>query len=327
MKLQINILFFPLIIVLLIGCERDKPTESVDDGLPPEAPQNLRVYASYDGEVGIEWSRNIEYDVIGYNIYRSVNDTIDFQQIDFTSSVYYRETGLSYDSLYAYRITAVDEQDRESNFSRIVTTTPKNYYRPYAPRNLIINARNWEDSISVYLNWQSYLDTDIKGFRIYRSTEADFETDSASFHAFTKNNFYSDTKELKLLTDYYYKVKTEDKGGLLSKNAAEANDVILNKPEMVFPANDSSLTRFGSFEIKTVSRPADYKIVIQTNKVYGVFKEVEFSSSETDKKITVPFDSYGFEDYRTYYWRIFTYTKNSDQPNSFTEFNSFTIIP
>lgn len=324
---KLYLVFLLIMIAFSTGCERERPTEALDDGLPPEPPRNLRIYASYDGEVGIEWSRNVEPDISGYNIYKCINDTVDFKQIDFTPSNYYRETGLYYDSLYAYKATAVDEQERESGFSDIVKTRPRNYYRPYSPRNLIINARNWDDSLMIYLNWQSYLDTDIKGFRIYRSTKPNFVADSVSYHAFTEDNFYTDTKEPELLKDYYYKVKAEDKGGLVSESAAEANDVILNKPEMLFPPNDTSLSRFGSFKIKTASRPANYKIVIQTNKIYGVFKEVEFTSNKTDTEISVPFDSYGFTDYRTYYWRIFTYTKNPEQPNSFTEFHSFIILP
>ena len=41
---------------------------------------------------------------------------------------------------------------------------------PLAPNRLTINARNWTNSVGIKLFWNPSADTDILGYKIYRTT-------------------------------------------------------------------------------------------------------------------------------------------------------------
>ena len=103
--------------------------------------------------------------------------------------------------------------------------------------------------------------------------------------------------------------------------------MVFNKPEINFPLNNSELTSIFEFEIKLISQPAEYKIIIQRNEFFDVIKEINFSSEEIDKNYYVPITNVVFEQYRNYYWRVITYSSASNDPNSFTELYNFRIVP
>ena len=116
-----------------------------------------------------------------------------------------------------------------------------------------------------------------------------------------------------------------DKGGLKSNASYIINDIILNKPEIIFPQNNTTVNYFDAFKIKTVSFPAIYKIIIQSNEFFGTIDEINFSTSDKDSIISVNFNSYFLESYRKYYWRIIVYSGYSNDPNTFSGLNSFII--
>ncbi len=327
MQLHYNFLLASVILTFILGCRQSRITEPIDDSLPPAAPSGLRVYAARDGQIGIEWRPNSEYDLIGYNIYRSINKPNRFVLLNFTRNTFFIDDSLEYDTTYYYRISAIDKLKRESPKSDYVSATPKNLYPPLRPVKLNINARNWVNNTSINLYWSPSSDTDIKGYEIYRSKIPNFETDSLHYLDFTTKTFYFDKKGVQLLTDYYYKIKAVDKGGLKSLSTQEVNDAILNLPLLIFPSNNSSLRTLTEFRFKTVSRPARYKLVIQANEFYGTIKEIDFTSNLTDQEIKIDAAGLYLEQYKTYWWRVFTYTKSGTDPNSISELFSFTFIP
>ncbi|MCF8241021.1 MAG: hypothetical protein K9J16_06520 [Melioribacteraceae bacterium] len=311
---------------LLTNCDRNDPGIAEDDGLPPLAPANLSVYLSRDGEVGIEWAKNIEYDLKGYNIYRSVNDTSNFEFRKFTASNFYYELYLAYDSTYYYKISAIDKQERESNYSGIVWAKPMNVYPPYPPQGVSINARNWYDTLSIRLNWYASYDADIKHYEIHKSTVAGFFPDSLTLLASTTQFNWIDKDSLQLNTDYSYKIVAVDKGGLKSKPSAEVSDKLLSEPVPVFPENNQSLDFFYEFRFRAVTSAAKYKIIIKTDERFGTVDEIEFETSQINTVVSVYYNTRALEPYRKYYWQILTFTQNIE-PNSFSDIYSFTILP
>ncbi|MFA3783006.1 fibronectin type III domain-containing protein [Melioribacteraceae bacterium 4301-Me] len=311
----------------LLSCERQQVTESEENNLPPDTPVGLEVYTAHDGFVSIDWLPNTESNIKGYNIYRSINDTSRFKLLSFTKDNYYLDINLDYDSTYFYRISALNNKNIESLESNYVSAKPSNLYPPSSPYSIYINARNWNDTISIVLIWNKPPDYDIAFYQIYRDTLDNFLPNQQNYIASTNQNNFSDTKNLKLLKTYFYKIVTVDKGNLKSNPSITVSDKILDLPELISPPNNSNLDSMPIFQFKTVSEPANYKLVIQTNELFGIVSEISFSSNKKNAVISVPVSNLYLEEARKYYWRVFTYTVSQTDPNSFSKLFSFTYNP
>ena len=130
-----------------------------------------------------------------------------------------------------------------------------------------------------------------------------------------------------ILVEYFYRVVAVDKGNLKSEPTRELSDIIFNKPQIVFPEDNAEVTFLDEFEIKLISKPADYKIVIQKNEFFDIIREINFTADEVDVNRSIPIANTVFEQYRDYYWRVITYSNSSSEPNSFTDINKFRIVP
>ena len=308
----------------LFGCERPTNITNVDDGIPPAVPSGLSVYFAGDGEVILDWLNNSEPDFKGYNIYRSTDSSV-FNFIYFTSdNIFYNDT-LSYDTIYYYRITAIDVWGTESAASSTVSAQPLNKNKPHMPRFIGINARNWEDNRSVYLSWQANYDSDIKHYNIYRGTDNNFISDSSSFVGSSIEPEFTDTTNLSLYTMYYYKIRALDKGELLSDESSVVNDQIVGIPEVVLPLDKTESHGFTDFIIKAINVPATYEIIVQDNQFFGTFWDKQFDSNVTNDTISINFNPTYLTNNQTYYWRVAVYTSSSSEPNSISKLYQFTI--
>lgn len=314
-------------VIFFGGCDRDTPVETTDDGRPPSKPQGLSIFREYDGEIGIEWNQNLEKDIAYYRLFRSNSVSAEYIQVDSTSSSFFIDTQLAYDTTYYYKISAVDIVGNISEFSDSVSGTPANLYTPFPPYYLTINARNWNDSLSMKITFGESFSTDVDYYEIHRSTDMSFTPNSTTIIGSNKKTNYIDKSELNLLQEYFYKIISVDKGNLKSKSSVELTDILLDKPKLVFPNNNTVQDYFAEFKIKTCSLPTSYKIVLQSNEIYGPEVELNFFSQKTNTIISVPIKNVTFTAYADYYWRVFTYTKNNNIPNSYSELYKFTIVP
>lgn len=312
-------------VLLMAGCERNAPTENAGDGLPPAVPTNVKIYSAYDGEIEIVWHANVEIDLKGYNIYRSTDST-HFSLIDFSNDSYYLDDSLNYNEKYFYRVTALDDENKESNASSIVSAVPENIYKPYAPRFPQINARNWIGEKSIYLTWDPGYETDIAGFYIYRSTTPGFTPDSSNMNGFSTGSEYSDTSGLSLLTSYFYKIVSIDKGGLKSSPSDEASDKILPMAGIVSPIGTVS-TSILTFKFRAVPVAATYEVTLQSNPYFGQIWSKELTTNTINDTISVDYDG-SYIDYGvSYYWRVVTYTNDNSGPNSISPLYNFVLQP
>jgi len=87
---------------------------------PPAIPQNLSATAGA-GEVTLRWNPNIEPDLDQYNIYRDLlspaTTLVDSVISTSPPDTFYVDTGLIIGQDYFYRITALDTEQNESDFS------------------------------------------------------------------------------------------------------------------------------------------------------------------------------------------------------------------
>ena len=316
------IIFF--IFILISGCQRQIDINQTDNNIPPAVPVGLHIGYASDGLIAIAWQNNVEADLKGYNVYRST-DSVHFSFLNFTTNNYYFDDSLNYNTTYYYKISSVDIFNRESQLTSFVSAEPKNLYPPSTPNGLSINARNWEGNLSIYLSWLPNSEGDIAGFNIYKSLTPNFNADTSTFYAFTKVQSFSDTINLKLYTQYYYRIKAVDKGGLTSDQTSIVNDEIYEIPQIIFPQDGAQTSYFNYFIIKAIKVPANYKIIVQNNIFYGEVWSTDFSSSTTNDTLSVLFDASYINSNTPYYWRVVTYSQNADNPNSVSPLYKFVI--
>ena len=99
---------------------------TVLDTQPPDIPTNLTVYSIPIGnQLYISWDKNIDRDLIGYNIYRSLTSGIGYIKINTFPllETTYQDTYLENNITYYYVITAID-RIHESDFSIEADGTP-----------------------------------------------------------------------------------------------------------------------------------------------------------------------------------------------------------
>ncbi|MCX7797411.1 MAG: hypothetical protein N2249_02165 [Melioribacter sp.] len=315
-----------ILFLIILGCQRENFNESVDDGLPPATPNDLIVYAAFDGQIGLSWRPNNEADIFGYSIYRSKNDTLHFLFLVTTTKTYYIDQYLDYDSVYYYKITAVDKFGRESRFSNIVQAKPKNLYPPVRPQIVRVYARNFDNEKYILINWSPTIDNDVDYYEIYRDTGDVVKILPENLIDTSRNNYYIDKKNLILLKKYSYSIVSVDKGKLKSNPTESVGDMILNKPILVYPENNLTISSINEFKFIAVSKPSSYKLIIQSSPLYGIVNEYNFKLNKTDTLVTISLKNVYLEPYKTYYWRIFTYTRE-DEPNSCSDLFSFTYSP
>lgn len=310
--------------MFITSCERPVDSGYIDDGIPPSAPMGLGVYYASDGTIEIVWRTNPEKDVSYYLIERSIGDTSAFTILDSTFSDYFIDDSLNYDELYFYRIRAVDRSSLQSPFSSHVSARPVNRYKPRTPVGLLVLGRNWETKM-IYIAWKLSYESDISHYLLFRGSTPAFTPDSSHKIAVLSGFEYYDTSALLLNSTYYYKLFAVDKGGLYSDLPAEGSDVLLGKPEPLFPADNSVIPASFRFRIKTVGRPCTYKLVIQSSPFYGEIWSVSFFSDVMNDTIEVQPGLYYLEYGRRYYWQVFSYTGSEVVPNSVSEIRSFSL--
>ncbi len=313
-----------IILFSINSCNRQTNISGPPSSLPPAVPLGVRIYYASDGEITVEWQQNQDINLNGYNVYRKTDST-DFSLIFFTQNDYYFDDSLDYNTKYIYAISSVDIYGRESEKSDTVSAIPINRYHPDTPRGVTINARNWVGVKYIYLEWQPDFDTDVRRYNIYRSINSNFTADTSNFIGFSNNVSFSDSLNLQLYTEYFYKIKAVDNGGLKSQESNQVNDEILDIPEIIFPQDSFETDYFSNFLIMALDKPATYEVVVQRNEYFGEFYDKTIYTNITNDTLSIDFSpSYLY--YQTYYWRVITYS-NGSEPNSISKLYSFTLKP
>jgi fibronectin type 3 domain-containing protein len=207
--------------------------------LPPAAPTGLNATPG-ENQITLDWNDNTDYDLAGYNIYRSLTSGANFTQIEtLWSTSGYTDTGLTNGVTYYYIVTAVDAADPvayESANSSEVYAAPTDL-APSAPTGLVATPG---DTI-VTLDWDDNTEGDLAGYNIYRSL-----TSGANFtkieNLWSSSN-YTDTGLTNDIT-YYYVVTAVDSGSNESGYSNEANGTPGDPP----PAAPTGLTATGGNE-------------------------------------------------------------------------------
>lgn len=139
----------------------------VKDVFPPAIPQNL-VAVSDTGTIHLSWDKCTDADVMGYYVYRSVNNNPTaymllnakaFVENQFTDNIPKQAR-----NNFSYKVVAVDSASNKSGYSSPVYTQLPDVTAPDVPLIKTVTRQN----NSLVVEWFPVYDNDIAGFNIYR---------------------------------------------------------------------------------------------------------------------------------------------------------------
>jgi len=151
---------------------------NVLDIYPPEKPKGL--YSLSDtGRIELHWYANSEEDLIGYQVYRTINKNTKNRYVLLNSEPIRDTTFI--DSLprtakneFFYKVAAIDSSFNRSEYSDFASNSMPDIVPPAQP--FIKNVSVTEDNY-LQISWIPNVDIDIKGYNIYReSTNDSLET-------------------------------------------------------------------------------------------------------------------------------------------------------
>ncbi|MCK4665216.1 right-handed parallel beta-helix repeat-containing protein, partial [Candidatus Dependentiae bacterium] len=132
------------------GCSLDNINIHIDP--VPFAPQNAGVakVLGDNTKLLVNWDDNIESDLAGYNVYRSLASTGPYAQVNVSllTNSEYLDSGLTPATTYYYILTAVDDDANESPYSSVVSEITDAVVSPCL-YGVIISDTTWDTDVLI----------------------------------------------------------------------------------------------------------------------------------------------------------------------------------
>jgi fibronectin type 3 domain-containing protein len=323
-----GILLIGLLAILFMFCETTiSPEDEIDDTdtTAPAIPTGLAidVNASIEDTIKVTWSANTDDDFDLYRVYRSVNtdSLLLYQQVSETHLNYYIDAGVDYGTLYFYRVSAVDENDNESDKSAAISYEPVNIFTPRTPTGFSAYGYNLPgESPYVELRWTPNTESDFLHYNVYRHTSRGFTSDSAFFITQTTEAHYTDNT-VDVGQRYYYRLTAVDKGLMASNPTSDESDLPLPQPSLVFPNNAATTTTLRpNLEWERVEDATKYEVIVQTSLYSGVVwtGEVTQPASGTTVNIGYPSEP-ALSNNTKYYWLVAVFSSDNTAANTYSD--------
>jgi uncharacterized protein len=264
----------------------------VIDNEPPMPPANVLV-SSDTARLVISWDANTESDILGYKIYRSIEN--DKKNLTLLSAELIYTTDFI-DSLpanalnkFSYAVLAVDTSLNESKLSSMASNTMTDALPPIEP--FLKRVSQAEDKIVI--EWVRNTELDLIGYDLYR------QNDSDSLKVFQKINAAIIPKDLAQYFDRsmepgkqysYYLVAVDQR---LNQSNPSNHLRILTKAKVEKANHQVAISKL-KYEKATGSVKISWKSSVQEEKVsYVVFKRI---GKEEFKMISTRTETIGFRD-------------------------------
>lgn len=319
---------FAWLVVALWHCAGagEKGTAPVASSEPPQAPQALSVERIGDGEVWLNWQAAGGEDEVRYVVYRAVEDGVAVA-IDSTFHTQYKDLGLQYELEYTYRVTALNSGG-ESAPSNAISGQPLNSLTPQIPTAVRAVAHHLEvlGQLGIALDWRKNSETDLVGYRIYRSTAADFvPTLEHMLMQVSRPGFIDE--DIEVGTVYYYRITAIDGGGKESRASAEVSDVALPSPRLLVPVAGEETAAPLTFTWGSLPEAHAFRVIVTTSLTSGEVSDMPLTSDTTavfagrmkEGRLVA------LEPGQTYYWKVVASTHAEGIENSVSRVESFKV--
>jgi hypothetical protein len=308
------------------GGDGEKGTAPVATVDPPQAPRALSVERIGDGEVWLNWQAAEGADEVLYVVYRSVGDAAAVA-IDSTFETRFKDQGLQYELEYTYRVTAINGGG-ESDPSNAVSGQPLNSLTPQVPTLLRAVAHHLEvlGQLDITLDWNENPETDLIGYRVYRSTEAGFTPRVEHLILQVSVPGFID-EEIEVGTVYYYRITAIDGGGKESNASEEVSDVALPSPVLLVPVAGAETAAPLTFTWSRLPEARAFRVIVTTSLTSGEVSDIPLTSDTTavftgrikeGRLVTL-------EPGQVYYWKVVASTHAEGIENSVSRVESFKV--
>ena len=305
------------------GEKGSSPVATVD---PPQVPRALSVERIGDGEVWLNWQAAEGADEVLYVVYRSVGDDAAVA-IDSTFQTRYKDQGLRYELEYTYRVTAINGGG-ESEPSNAVSGQPLNSLTPQVPTAVRAVAHHLEvlGQLDITLDWSENPETDLVGYRVYRSTEAGFTPSVGHLLMQVSGPGFID-EGIEVGTVYYYRITAIDGGGKESNASEEVSDVALPSPVLLVPVAGEETAAPLTFTWSRLPEARAFRVIVTTSLISGEVSDMPLTSDTTavftgrikeGRLVTL-------EPGQVYYWKVVASTHAEGAENSVSRVESFRV--
>ena len=308
------------------GDDGEKGTSPVATVDPPQVPRALSVERIGDGEVWLNWQAAEGEDEVLYVVYRSVGDDAAVA-IDSTFQTRYKDQGLQYELEYTYRVTAINGGG-ESESSNAVSGQPLNSLTPQVPTAVRAVAHHLEvlGQLDITLDWSENPETDLVGYRVYRSTAAGFTPSVEHLLMQVSGPGFID-EEIEVGTVYYYRITAIDGGGKESNASEEVGDVALPSPVLLVPVAGEETAAPLTFTWNRLPEARAFRVIVTTSLISGEVSDMPLTS-DTTAVFTGRIKEgrlVSLEPGQVYYWKVVASTHIEGIENSVSRVESFKV--
>ena len=214
----------------------------------PEIPQHVFANPTELG-ITITWDTVAGATVIGYNLYRSTDADSHYVKINTVplppDTGYYEDKTATLVDRFFYRVTAVNQEDKESEQSARALSLYENRREPLPPQN--VTAVSIPNGIKV--SWQPCIEPDVRGYYVYRADSYNSALSQVSPLIGKDTTEYLDTSNyLFAAGQYWYLAQSLNFSGMLSGYSVPAasypdKTLAVDAPRSFFGYQDGRMAR------------------------------------------------------------------------------------
>ena len=203
----------------------------------PSAPANLSLDEKTFSSISFEWDQNFEEDILKYNIYRKKDTEINFSiissvlHIDGNNTISFKDTSLTPETQYEYKITSIDKSENESGFSNIISVTTNT---TFSKLNEVTNLKVRTSNKFISAFWSHPNVNLVDSFIVFLSKLDENQSPINTIKYNVGKKLFININNLENNTLYNLTVKVKDKFDNISQGISKTfSPIFIDSPEEV----------------------------------------------------------------------------------------------